>query len=124
MNKQNEIIPHIMEDHSSLMDSLFERATEYGKTSFDLVKLKFVDKTSERISTFLPQIIIMLILSVVLLFINLGVVCWLGKIFGEFFYGFFAVAAFYILLSLVIYLFLRKWLKRVFYDYFVKLFLN
>jgi len=55
-----------------------------------------------------------------LLFFNLGVAFFLGKILGEFFYGFFIVSAFYALVAFIMYLFLRKWVKRVFYDYMIK----
>jgi len=44
----------------------------------------------------------------------------LGKILGEFFYGFFIVSAFYALVAFIMYFFLRKWVKRVFYDYMIK----
>lgn len=113
-----------MEDHSKLIESLIERATEYGKTSYELVKLKVVDKTSDGISSLIPQTIVLFVLCSVLLFLNLGVSCWIGEILGEFFYGCFVVAAFYALVAFIIYFFLRKWLKRVFHDYFINQFLK
>jgi len=109
-----------MEDNTNLIESLLERAAEYGNTSYELVKLKVVDKTSDGISSFLPNTVVLKVIGTVLLFFNLGMAFWLGKIFGEFFYGFFIVAAFYAILSFVMYFFMRKWIKRVFYDYIVK----
>jgi len=50
----------------------------------------------------------------------LGLALWLGKILGELFYGFFIVAAFYALVAFVMHLFMRKWLKRILYDYIIK----
>jgi hypothetical protein len=52
--------------------------------------------------------------------LNLGIAFWLGEILGEVFYGFFIVAAFYILTGLIIRIFLNKWIKRLVGDYFIK----
>ena len=41
-----------MEDNINLIELLLEKATEYGKTSYDLVKLKTIDKTSDGLSSF------------------------------------------------------------------------
>ena len=109
-----------MEDNSTLIESLLERATEYGKINYELVKLKVIDKTTNGISTFVPNTVVLLVLSSVLLFLNLGIAFWLGKILGELFYGFFLVSAFYALIAFVMYFFLRKWVKRIFYDYMIK----
>jgi len=109
-----------MEDHANLLESLLERATEYGKTSVELVKLKVIDKTTDGLSTIIPHAIVLLVISSVLLFLNLGASFWLGKITGELFYGFFLVAAFYTLIAFIMYFFMRKWLKRILYDYFIQ----
>ena len=109
-----------MEDNSTLIESLLERAIEYGKTNYELVKLNVIDKTTNGISSFVPNTVVFQVLSSMLLFFNLGVAFLLGKILGEFFYGFFIVSAFYALVAFIMYFFLRKWVKRVFYDYMIK----
>jgi Zn-dependent protease with chaperone function len=109
-----------MEENTHLIDSLLERATDYGKTSYELVKLNVIDKTTNSISSFVPNTVVFLILSTVLLFFNLGMALWIGKLVGELFYGFFIVSSFYVLLAFIMYFFLRKWVKRVFYDYMIK----
>jgi hypothetical protein len=109
-----------MEDNSTLIESLLERAIEYGKINYELVKLNVIDKTTNGISSFVPNTVVFLVLSSMLLFFNLGVAFLLGKILGEFFYGFFIVSAFYALVAFIMYFFLRKWVKRVFYDYMIK----
>ena len=55
-----------------------------------------------------------------LVFINVGLALWLGEILGEAYYGFFAGGAFYGLITIIFSLFMNKWVKRVFYDYFVR----
>jgi hypothetical protein len=109
-----------MENNTQLIESLLERVIDYGKTSYELVKLKVVDKTTDSLSSFLPNTVIGAIVCNFLLFVNLGLALWLGKILGELFYGFFIVAAFYALVAFVMHLFMRKWLKRILYDYIIK----
>jgi hypothetical protein len=47
-----------MEENKKLIESLLEKATEYGKTSFELVKLKALDKTSDVVSSFIPHSVV------------------------------------------------------------------
>lgn len=109
-----------MENNTKLIESLFEKATDYGKTSLELVKLKALDKTSDLVSTHVPQFGVTILLALFLLFFNLGIAFWLGEILGKVFYGFIAVGAFYLLLAAFIYLFLRKWIKRIMYNYIIQ----
>jgi len=109
-----------MEDNSNLFESLLDRATEYGKTSFELVKLKALDKTTDIVSSLIPFSVVLILITTFLLFLNLGIAFWLGELLGKIFYGFFAVAAFYILTGILIHFFLHKWIKRLVGDYFIK----
>lgn len=109
-----------MEDNAKILESLFESATEYGKTSIELVKLKALDKTADIVSSLIPLSVVILLLSTFLLFLNIGVALWLGEILGKPFYGFFAVAGFYILTGLVIHFILNKRIKRLVGDLFVR----
>jgi hypothetical protein len=109
-----------MDDNSKLLDSLLERATEYSKTSYELVKLKALDKTTDIISTLIPLSVVFVLIASVILFLNIGLAFWLGEILGKIFYGFFAVAAFYVVAVIVIHFFMHKWLKRLVSNYFIK----
>lgn len=108
-----------MEDNAKFMESLLERATEYGKTSFELAKLKAVDKASDVVSSVVPQIIVFLLFASFMLFISLGSAFWLGELLGATSLGFFAIAAFYGIVALVIYFFIPK-LKRRMCNYIIK----
>ena len=109
-----------MEENANLLELLLERATDYGKTSVELVKLKAIDKTADLVSSIIPLSVFILLISAFLLFLNLGIAFWLGEILGKVFYGFFIVAAFYIIMGLIIRVFLNKWIKRLVGDYFIK----
>jgi len=109
-----------MEENANIIESLIERTTEYGKTSFELIKLKALDKTSEVVSSFVPNSIIAVFYVSFLFFCSLGVALWLGEILGTIYFGFFVVAAFYGITGIFIHLFMHKWIKRVVGDNFVK----
>jgi hypothetical protein len=109
-----------MQGNTNLIESLLDKFTEYGKVSYDLVKLNVVDKTSDGVSSLMTQIIVKVIFACFVLFVNLGVAFYAGELLGKVFYGFFVVAAFYGFVALVLHLFMRKWMKRVFYDYFIR----
>jgi hypothetical protein len=109
-----------MEDNENLFESLIERANEYGKTSYELAKLKLLDKASEVVSSFIPYSVIVALIGTFILFLSLGFALMLGDILGKLFWGFFAVAGFYIIAGIVIRLFMFKMLKRLAGDYFIK----
>jgi hypothetical protein len=109
-----------MENNTKLFETLLERATDYGKTSLELTKLKALEKTADVISSFIPHSVVFVLFSSFMLFINLGIAFWLGEILGNIYFGFFVVAAFYGVTALVIFFFMHKWLKKHIYEYFIK----
>ena len=112
-----------MDDHAKLIELLFERAAEYGKTSFELIKLKTVDKTSDIVSSLIPHSVVVVLIASFLFFFNFGLAFWLGEVLGKAYYGFFVVAAFYCVLGIVL-LFLHKWVKKIICNYIIKLVLK
>jgi hypothetical protein len=109
-----------MESHSEMIESLAEKALDYGKISFKLAKLKALSKTSEVISSSVSNSAVLYFAMSFLLFLNLGIAIWLGEFLGRIFIGFFIIAAFYGLVAIFFYLFLHKWLKRLANDYFIE----
>jgi len=109
-----------MEEKGKLLESLLEKASDYGKTSFELIKLKTIDKTADVVSSMIPHSVVFILITSFLLFLNLGLALWIGEILGKAFYGFFAVAALYVLTALLIHFFLHKRIKKLIGDYFIK----
>ncbi|MCK9639093.1 MAG: hypothetical protein M0R39_04215 [Prolixibacteraceae bacterium] len=103
-----------------MIESLFEKTIDYGKTSFLLVKLKTLKKTSEVISSLLAHTVVLIFALSFLLFLSLGIAIWMGEILDNTFYGFFVVAAFYGLTGILIHLFLHKWIKKLISDRFIE----
>jgi fatty acid desaturase len=113
-------MPEAMEDIVDSIESLLESAAEYGKTSYELVKLKTIEKTSDVVSSLIPHAVVFLILMSFLLFLNLGVAFWLGGILRNMFYGFFVVAAFYGIIGLVLHFFMHDRIKKKISGYIIK----
>jgi hypothetical protein len=109
-----------MEDNAKMFESLLEKASDYGTTSLELVKLKAVDRASDVVSTFIPHSVVVALVASFLLFLNLGLALWLGDLLGKTFYGFFVIAAFYVIAGIVVHFFMHKWIKRLACDYFIK----
>ena len=110
-----------MEDENAkLIESLLERVTDYGKTTYELVKLKALDKTTDGVSSFIPHSIVLVLIAIFMLFANLGLALWLGEILGKPFYGFLVVATFYGIVGMIIHLFMHKWLKKLVSNYIIK----
>jgi hypothetical protein len=109
-----------MEETTRLLESLLDSATDYGKTSFELVKLKTIEKTTDIVSSLIPHSVVIILIGSFLLFLNLGLALWLGEILGKAFYGFFAVAGFYIFAGVIIHFFMHNRIKMYISNYLVK----
>ena len=110
-----------MEDENAkLIESLLERVTDYGKTTYELIKLKTLDKATDAVSSFIPHSFVLVLIAIFMLFVNLGLALWLGEILGKTFYGFLVVAAFYGIIGMIIHFFMHKWLKKLVSDYIIK----
>ena len=113
-----------MEDNTRLLELLLERASEYGKTSLELIKLKTLDKTTDVASSLVPQSVVLVFLASFMLFLNLAVALWLGDILGKAFYGFLVVAAFYMFAGIFVHFFMHKKIKKLVANYLIKRFLR
>jgi hypothetical protein len=109
-----------MEDHNNMIESLLERATEYGRTSFELIKLKALDRTADVVSTCVTHSVVIVFFLSFMLFLNLGLALWIGEISGKIYYGFFVVAGLYAIGGVFIHLVMHKWIKKLVYNNFIK----
>jgi hypothetical protein len=113
-----------MKEKENVLEPLWERAEDYGKTSIELLKLKSIDKASDVVSTLLPYMIVIVLTIIFLVFVNLGIAFWLGAIWGSIFLGFFAVAVFYGLCGIIIHVFFHDKLKERIRNTVIKLLLK
>ncbi len=113
-------MPEATNDIADSFESLLESAADYGKTSYDLVKLKAIEKVSDVASSLIPNTIVFLFFMSFLLFINLGLAYYLSEIFMNVFYGFLVIAAFYLVLGLIVHVFMHDRIKRKISDYIIQ----
>lgn len=109
-----------MEENTKLIESLLEKAGDYGKTSFELVKLKALDKTTDVASSLIPHALVLILLASFMLLVNFGIAFWLGEILGNNYYGFFVMAGFYVITGLVLHFFFHKKIKNLVWNYLIK----
>ena len=113
-----------MEDSTSTIEMLYERAEQYTKTSIELLKLQTVDKTADVVSSLFSQIIVSVVFVVVCLLVNIGLSFWIGELLGKVYYGFFAVSGLYLILVIIVYKFRVSLLKTPIRDLIIVKMLN
>ena len=101
-----------MEYKENLIESLIEKGEQYGKTTLELITLKTIDKSADIASTLVSWIIVIVLIVLFFLIINIGIALWIGELLGKSYYGFFVVAGFYALLSIILGLFRVKLIKK------------
>lgn len=101
-----------MEDESTPVEALLQRAQAFTRTSIKLFKYKATDKLAEMLSGLAVIVIIVVVLSLFFVNLNFGIALLLGDLFGKTWLGFIVVAGFYGVIGLIVYLFRDKWIKR------------
>lgn len=101
-----------MENKTSLFEPVLESIEEYGKTTYELYKMKALDKTASALSSSIAIGIAIVSLFFFLLILNIGVAIWLGGLMEKFYYGFFCVAAFYGILGAILFSSKNNWIKK------------
>jgi hypothetical protein len=91
--------------------NLYEKAENYTKTSLELIKLKTVSASADVLSTLTSRIAVGAVVAFFTLFLNIGLSLWIGKELGEYYYGFFIVALFYLIVAIVLHKTQHKLIK-------------
>ena len=101
-----------MEEKSGLVEELFEKGEQYGKTTFELLKLKTLDKSADVVSNLVSWLIVVVFAVLFFLIMNIGIALWIGELLGKSYFGFFVVSGFYALLALVFGIFRKQLVKK------------
>lgn len=91
-----------MESHTNLIEPLLEKVETYSKTSFELLRLKALDKTADVASSLLSRSLFILLVSFFVFTITIAAALWIGDLLGKNYYGFLIVAGFYALASIIL----------------------
>lgn len=91
--------------------NLYEKAENYTKTSLELIKLKTVSAAADALSTVTSRIAVGAVVAFFTLFLNIGLSLWIGKELGEYYYGFFIMALFYLIVAIIMHKTQHKLIK-------------
>lgn len=94
-----------MENNTSTIETLFEKAEDYTRTTAELMKLKAVDKTADVVSSMLSRAAVSIVFVMFAFLANIGLSLWIGELLGKTYYGFFIVSSIYLLISILLYIF-------------------
>ena len=100
-----------MENIATDIELHYKKAEQYSKTSFELLQLNTIDKTSDVISSLSVVISISIIVAMFTLFINIGICLFIGNLLGNDALGFLIVSGFYFVLGIVFYIFRKTLIK-------------
>ena len=108
-----------MDAKPNLIEPLLERAEQYGKTSFEILKLKALDKTADITSTVVSRLLLILVLSLFVITLNIALALWLGELLGKNYYGFLIVAGCHSIAAIILLLvhpFIKSRVSNVFIN--------
>ncbi|WP_445713312.1 hypothetical protein [Flavobacterium sp.] len=100
-----------MENIAENVELLYEKAEQYSKTSFKLLQLTTIEKTSDVISSLSVIIVISILFAMFTLFINIGISLYIGALLKNTALGFFIVSGFYFILVIAVYIFRKSLIK-------------
>ena len=109
-----------METTAQSIESLYERAEAYGKTTYELSKLKLLETSNTVITSLVARLSVILMISMFTFVLTIAVALWLGDILGKAYYGFFIVAGFYLLVGIALHFFLHSWVKKPISELIIK----
>ncbi|MEZ7498567.1 hypothetical protein QO200_07420 [Flavobacterium sp. Arc3] len=100
-----------MSSKATTIEILFEKVEDYTRTTVELAKLNVIDTSADVLSSMISRLTIAIVFAMFLLLLNLGLSFWIGELLGNFYFGFFIMAALYLILSIVLYYYKDQWIK-------------
>lgn len=94
------------------IESLFEKAEIFGKTSIELAKLKLLHTSTKVITALISKLAVFAVLIIFTLILNIGIAFYLGTLTGQVYIGFMIISGFYLLVGLFLHFFLHKIIKK------------
>jgi len=113
-----------MESPIQSIEKLFDRIEAYGITTLELSKLKVLESSIKILTLMASKLSVVLMVSLSILVFSIGLALYLGDLLGKMYYGFFIVAAFYLLVGIIFHLFLHEWIKKPVSDVIISEVLN
>lgn len=103
-----------METETTFFKPLLDSAEAYAKTSFELLKLKTIDKSVRVVSDFASHCVVFFFITMFVFCINIALALWIGELLGKVYFGFLGLAIFYAILAAILHFFMHNRLKAYF----------
>ncbi len=81
---------------------LTKNIKEYGYTQYEFIRLSVILRVSAIAADLVSNILVVCLFFLFLLFISLGLGFYISTLMGSYFYGFSIIAAFYLLVGLIV----------------------
>jgi len=94
------------------LEQLFDKVEAYGRTTFELAKLKSLEVTTIVVTSLVSKLAVVIMGSLFLVILNIGMALYLGELLGKAYYGYFLVAIFNLVVAIILHLFLHPWLRK------------
>lgn len=105
-----------MKESHGLFDELLVKAEQYAESSVELAKLKSAKHIANTTGVLSTHLLVWVAIILAFLMLSIGVSIWLGELIGQYYWGFFIVAGFYLLVALVIKLFKSSLVEKPVQD--------
>ena len=109
-----------MEANTTFIETLFEKIVTYIKTSLELLKLEIIYKSVNIISSIAIRLIVIFFITLFLFFLSIGMAFFLGEWLGKIYYGFFAMAFVYIILTILFLVFQKQLIKNPICNFLIR----
>ena len=101
-----------MENTSSTIEKLIEKADIYARTTLDIYKYNTIYKSTDIFSSLVVKIALSVVFIIFSFMIPIALALWIGEELGKVYYGFLVIAAAYLLLGLLIFVFRKAMIKN------------
>ncbi|HET7001301.1 MAG TPA: hypothetical protein VFI33_08335 [Puia sp.] len=93
------------------IETLIRKSRDYLDTKIELTKLKAINTSSDVLSTLIYLIVKILVIFLFIGFTSVALAMLIGKMMGDYYYGFLILGGFYLIVLLIIYIQRKNWIK-------------
>ena len=84
------------------IETIFEKAQNFGNSTFELMRLKAIDKSANLMSSLVARILFLMVVLLLIININIALALWLGEVLEKAYYGFLVLSILYAFLGFFI----------------------
>lgn len=102
------------------LNNLIQSIREYVEAKIEITKLQLADKAGSSVGGIITFIVMTILASLILIFASIAVAFLISEYYGKGYIGFAIVAAFYLLIAIIVYAGRDKLINRPVTDSFIK----